>query len=247
LHQDRLSEPSAHRSEDLLTDSPRHGRNGSGPAQAVANRTHGSEPDRPVPSEYPSGLVESFQTIADPVRQSRRLPDRILVAVHQACDIGALDIARALLDVMNDVVREIAPGSPSAGRRAFPGNADRHAGCRSGRSRRPCAAGPDAPHRRRASAHRQTANPPGNSTKVSDSKHILSQRRAVRRVPDHSDGVLRESSAGSLALGRPTLLLISAIPCFPQIKPARSLASASASAPASASPRQYQRRPGHAV
>jgi hypothetical protein len=126
LHQDRLSEPSAHRSEDLLTDSPRHGRNGSGPAQAVANRTHGSEPDRPVPSEYPSGLVESFQTIADPVRQSRRLPDRILVAVHQACDIGALDIARALLDVMNDVVREIAPGSPSAGRRAIEGMVAAH-------------------------------------------------------------------------------------------------------------------------
>ncbi len=126
MHQDRLSELSTHRSEDLLADPARNGRHGSGPAQDAANQDHGSERDRPALAERPAGLAESFHTIADPVRQSRRLPDRILVAVHQACDLGALDVARALLDVMNDVVREIAPGSPSAGRRAIEGMVAAH-------------------------------------------------------------------------------------------------------------------------
>lgn len=126
MHQDRRSEPSAHRSEDLLADSVRYGRNRSGPAQAGSIQGLAPDRDRASQADRPSGLADPFQTIADPVRQSRRLPDRILVAVHQACDIGALDIARALLDVMNEVVREIAPGSPSAGRRAIEGMVAAH-------------------------------------------------------------------------------------------------------------------------
>ncbi|WP_428374379.1 hypothetical protein [Lichenicoccus sp.] len=37
-------------------------------------------------------------------RQSRRLPERILVAAHQACDLGDLDIALQLLSILETVI-----------------------------------------------------------------------------------------------------------------------------------------------
>ena len=37
-------------------------------------------------------------------RQSRRLPERILVAAHQACDLGDLDIAAQLLSILETVI-----------------------------------------------------------------------------------------------------------------------------------------------
>ncbi len=37
-------------------------------------------------------------------RQNRRLPERILVAAHQACDLGDLDVAAQLLSILETVV-----------------------------------------------------------------------------------------------------------------------------------------------
>lgn len=37
-------------------------------------------------------------------RQNRRLPERILVAAHQACDLGDLDIAAQLLSILETVI-----------------------------------------------------------------------------------------------------------------------------------------------
>ena len=39
-----------------------------------------------------------------PPRQNRRLPERILVAAHQACDLGDLDVASQLLSILEIVV-----------------------------------------------------------------------------------------------------------------------------------------------
>ncbi len=88
-------------------------------------------PERPADDRAAAivqGMVVETASLhsLEPARQSRRLPDRLLVAIHQACDLGALDIAAALLEVMNDVVRELGPGSPSAGRRAVEGMVAAH-------------------------------------------------------------------------------------------------------------------------
>ncbi len=37
-------------------------------------------------------------------RQNRKLPERILVAVHQACDLGDLDVAAQLLLTLESVI-----------------------------------------------------------------------------------------------------------------------------------------------
>ena len=49
-------------------------------------------------------------------RQSRRLPERILVAAHQACDLGDLDIAAQLLSILETVIGQRS-GSVDPGRR----------------------------------------------------------------------------------------------------------------------------------
>ena len=57
----------------------------------------------------------------EPVRQVRRLPERLLVAAHQACDLGALDVAASLLSVTEVVLLQPPLGSPGAHRRAVEG------------------------------------------------------------------------------------------------------------------------------
>ena len=49
-------------------------------------------------------------------RQNRRLPERILVAAHQACDLGDLDVAAQLLSILETVVGQ-ARGPADPGRR----------------------------------------------------------------------------------------------------------------------------------
>lgn len=53
-------------------------------------------------------------------RQQRRLPDRILVAVHQACDLEELQVAANLLSIL-EVVLVQPGGSLLAHRRAVEG------------------------------------------------------------------------------------------------------------------------------
>lgn len=43
-------------------------------------------------------------------RQQRQLPERILVAVHQACDLLDLDVAGSLLQVLEVVLMQPQPG-----------------------------------------------------------------------------------------------------------------------------------------
>ncbi len=57
----------------------------------------------------------------EPVRQVRRLPERLLVAAHQACDLGALDVAASLLSITEAVLLQPQLGSPGAHRRAVEG------------------------------------------------------------------------------------------------------------------------------
>ena len=54
-------------------------------------------------------------TVALP-RQQRQLPERVLVAAHQACDIGELEVADRLLSVLNTMLIQIV-GPPSAPQR----------------------------------------------------------------------------------------------------------------------------------
>ncbi len=49
-------------------------------------------------------------------RQNRRLPERILVAAHQACDLGDLDVATQLLSILETVLSQ-AKGPVDPGRR----------------------------------------------------------------------------------------------------------------------------------
>ena len=58
---------------------------------------------------------------AEPGRQVRRLPERLLVAAHQACDLGALDVAASLLSITETVLLQPQLGSPGAHRRAVEG------------------------------------------------------------------------------------------------------------------------------
>ena len=47
-------------------------------------------------------------------RQNRRLPERILVAAHQACDLGDLDVAAQLLSILETVVSQArGPADPA--------------------------------------------------------------------------------------------------------------------------------------
>ncbi len=46
-------------------------------------------------------------------RQNRRLPERILVAAHQACDLGDLDVASQLLSILETVIGQTR-GRPRA-------------------------------------------------------------------------------------------------------------------------------------
>ena len=46
-------------------------------------------------------------------RQNRRLPERILVAAHQACDLGDLDVAAQLLSILETVIGQTR-GRPRA-------------------------------------------------------------------------------------------------------------------------------------
>ncbi len=57
----------------------------------------------------------------EPLRQVRRLPERLLVAAHQACDLGALDVAASLLSVTEVVLMQPQLGSPGGHRRAVEG------------------------------------------------------------------------------------------------------------------------------
>lgn len=65
-----------------------------------------------------SGAARSLPFLADaesgrdaPVsRQQRQLPERILVAVHQACDLLDLDVAGSLLQVLEVVLMQPQPG-----------------------------------------------------------------------------------------------------------------------------------------
>ncbi len=57
----------------------------------------------------------------EPVRQVRRLPERLLVAAHQACDLGALDVAASLLSITEAVLLQPHLGTPGAHRRAVEG------------------------------------------------------------------------------------------------------------------------------
>ena len=57
----------------------------------------------------------------EPLRQVRRLPERLLVAAHQACDLGTLDVAASLLSITEVVLMQPQLGSPGAHRRAVEG------------------------------------------------------------------------------------------------------------------------------
>jgi hypothetical protein len=54
-------------------------------------------------------------------RQIRRLPERILVAAHQACDLGALDVAAGLLSTLEVVLQQQPGGSFGVHRRTIEG------------------------------------------------------------------------------------------------------------------------------
>lgn len=67
--------------------------------------------------------IEEMQPLAPPLapRQQRRLPERILVAAHQACDLGELQVAGSLLSVLEVVLMHPNATSPSAHRRTIEG------------------------------------------------------------------------------------------------------------------------------
>jgi hypothetical protein len=52
-------------------------------------------------------------------RQNRRLPERILVAAHQACDLGDLDIAAQLLSILETVIGQSRGAIDPARRRVM--------------------------------------------------------------------------------------------------------------------------------
>ena len=54
-------------------------------------------------------------------RQYRRLPERILVAAHQACDLGELQTAGSLLSILEIVLLQPSVGSAAAHRRTVEG------------------------------------------------------------------------------------------------------------------------------
>ena len=75
--------------------------------------------------DEPPGQDTGFGGLLRPTsalpRQQRRLPERILVAAHQACDIGELDVAERLLSVLDGVLAPRGGASSTAQRRIVEG------------------------------------------------------------------------------------------------------------------------------
>ncbi len=58
-----------------------------------------------VVGNLPSAVAGSLAGTSGAVpRQNRRLPERILIAAHQACDLGDLDVAVQLLSILETIV-----------------------------------------------------------------------------------------------------------------------------------------------
>ena len=71
-------------------------------------------PDCAYPGDADLGALLR-PTMALP-RQQRQLPERILVAAHQACDVGEFETADRLLAALDAMLAQIA-GPPSAAQR----------------------------------------------------------------------------------------------------------------------------------
>lgn len=89
----------------MRVDQPRLDDGGPGPDDAHL------QPIRDVrrPARNPQAVIP---------RQHRRLPERILVAVHQACDLVDLEVAASLLQILEVVLLQhggTQPGSQSLG------------------------------------------------------------------------------------------------------------------------------------
>ncbi len=56
---------------------------------------------------------------ATPPRQSRKLADRVLIAFHQACDQGELEVARRLLDIYEFMALRRESAGDASRRRAM--------------------------------------------------------------------------------------------------------------------------------
>ena len=54
---------------------------------------------------------EGAHTAVRPAPRRRRLSDKLLLAFHQACDHGALEIAAEILRILETVVARPAPGA----------------------------------------------------------------------------------------------------------------------------------------
>ncbi len=67
------------------------------------------------------GLAGLLRPTSALPRQQRRLPERILVAAHQACDIGELDVADRLLSVLDGMLAQGGGTSPGPHRRVVEG------------------------------------------------------------------------------------------------------------------------------
>ncbi len=63
--------------------------------------------------------TQERDTIATGVRQGRRLSDKILVAFHQACDIGDYEIAENLLRLLEIMVTRRPLPSDGSRRRSM--------------------------------------------------------------------------------------------------------------------------------
>ena len=82
---------------------------------------HADSRSRPVPdladmiNSLPSGVAGSLTGLPGTApRQNRRLPERILVAAHQACDLGDLDVAAQLLSILETVIHQArGPADPT--------------------------------------------------------------------------------------------------------------------------------------
>lgn len=75
-------------------------------------------------SGLPPAIAGGLAAISGPgtgavPRQNRRLPERILVAAHQACDLGDLDVATQLLSILETVVGQAKGPIDSTRRRVM--------------------------------------------------------------------------------------------------------------------------------
>ncbi len=71
--------------------------------------------------EDQAGLGMLLHATAALPRQQRRLPERILAAAHQACDIGELDAADRLLSILDAMLAPGGGAAPAAQRRVIEG------------------------------------------------------------------------------------------------------------------------------